>query len=83
VRSTDGRVVPFAVVEVSYPDQRLATRSNNDGRFVLAAEPVCDRRVPTHVQLVVIADDFRPKRQSVPFDAGSIDVTLDARDFRP
>jgi hypothetical protein len=84
VRSADGHVVPFAVVEVSYPDERLATRSNGNGRFVLAAaEPVCDRRVPANVQLVVIADDFRPKRQSVPFDAGYVEVTLDARDFRP
>lgn len=84
VRGTDGRPVPYAVVEVSYPDERLATRSNSDGRFILAAaEAVCDRRMPASVQLVVIADGFRPKRQTVPFDAGSVEVTLDARDFRP
>ena len=84
VRGTDGRPVPYAVVEVSYPDERLTTRSNIDGTFMLAAEkPVCDRRVPARVQLVVMADDFRPKRQDVPFEAGSVEVRLDARDFRP
>ena len=84
VRGTDGRPVPFAVVEVSYVDERLTTRSNGDGTFMLAAEePVCDRRPPASVQLVVIADDFRPKRQTMPFETASIEVTLDARDFRP
>ncbi|RPI59929.1 MAG: carboxypeptidase regulatory-like domain-containing protein [Lysobacterales bacterium] len=84
VRGTDGRPVPYAVVEVSYLDERLATRSNNDGTFVLAAaEEVCDRRPPARVQLLVMADDFRPKTQTVPFEAGSVEVTLDARDFRP
>jgi hypothetical protein len=84
VRGTDGRPVPYAVVEVSYLDERLATRSNVDGRFKLAAdEAVCDRRVPANVQLLVVAEEFRPKRQSVPFEAGSIEVKLDAREFRP
>ena len=84
VRGTDGRPVSFAVVEVSYLDERLTTRSNADGTFMLAAdEAVCDRRVPANVQLLVMADDFRPKRQSVPFEAGSVEVRLDARDFRP
>lgn len=84
VRGSDGRPIPFAVVEVSYPDARLTTRSNIDGTFELAAvEPVCDRRAPPSVQLVIVADDFRPKRQTLPFDAASIEVRLDARDFRP
>jgi hypothetical protein len=84
VRGTDGRPVPFAVVEVSYADERLTTRSNGDGTFMLAAaEPVCDRRPPRSVQLVVVADNFRPKRQTMPFETASIEVTLDARDFRP
>jgi hypothetical protein len=84
VRGVDGRPVAYAVVEVSYRDERLATRSNNDGSFVLAAaERVCGRRPPANVQLVVMADDFRPKRQAVPFEAGSVEVTLDAREFRP
>ena len=84
VRDAQGRPVPFAVVEASYLDERLTTRSNTDGSFELAAdEAVCDRRAPRNVQLVVIADDFRPKTTDVPFEAGSVDVTLDARDFRP
>ena len=84
VRDAQGRPVPFAVVEASYLDERLTTRSNTDGSFVLAAdEAVCDRRPPRNVQLLVMADEFRPKRAAVPFEAGSVEVTLDARDFRP
>jgi hypothetical protein len=84
VRDAQGRPVPFAVVEASYLDERLTTRSNPDGSFTLAAdEAVCDRRPPRNVQVVVIADDFRPKSATVPFDTGSIELTLDSRDFRP
>ena len=84
VRDTSGRPVAFAVVEASYFDERLTTRSNSDGRFVLeAAEAVCDRRPPASVQVLVMADDFRPKRQAIPFEAGEIELTLDAREFRP
>jgi len=84
VRGTNGQPVPYAVVEVSYLDERLTTRSNTDGTFMLAAaEAVCNRRPPARVQLLVLADDFRPKRQAVPFEAGSVEVMLDARDFRP
>jgi hypothetical protein len=84
VRDSRGRPVPYAVVEASFLGERLTTRSNPDGSFKLAAdEAVCDRRPPRSVQLVVIADDFRPKTSSVPYDAGSVDVTLDPRDFRP
>jgi hypothetical protein len=62
----------------------LTTRSNSDGRFVVTADDaICDRRPPRDVSLVVMADDFRPKRSALPFDAGSVEVTLDARDFRP
>ena len=77
--------MPYAVVEASYLDERLATRSNDDGTFVLAAaEAVCDRRPPANVQLVVMADDFRPKRQAVPFEAGVASRSRSiARDFRP
>ena len=83
VRDAQGRPVPYAVVEASYHDERLTTRSNTDGSFTLAAdEAVCDR-LPRSVQLLVMADEFRPKRAAVPFEAGSVEVTLDARDFRP
>ena len=84
VRDTQGRPVPYAVIEVSYLDERLTTRSNIDGTFMLmAGEAVCDRRLPRTVQLLVIADDFRPKNTAVAYDEGSVEVTLDARDFRP
>ena len=84
VRDTQGRPVPYAVVEVSYLDERLSTRSNLDGSFQLMAdEAVCDRRLPRNVQLLVIADDFRPKNTTVAYDEGSVEVMLDARDFRP
>jgi hypothetical protein len=84
VRDTRGRPVPYAVVEASFLGERLTTRSNVDGTFKLAADAtVCDRRPPRSVQLLVVAEDFRPKTTAVPYDAGSVDVTLDARDFRP
>jgi hypothetical protein len=84
VRDTTGRPVAFAVVEVSYLDERLTTRSNSDGTFTIAAaEAICERRAPANVALLVTADNHRPKRHSVPFEAGSFEVTLDARDFRP
>lgn len=84
IRDSRGQPVPFAVVEASYLEERLSTRTSTDGKFRLAAaEAVCDRRPPANVQVVVIADDFRPKRQSIPFEAGEIDLTLDAREFRP
>ena len=51
--------------------------------MLAAAEAVCDRRPPASVQVLVMADDFRPKRQSVPFEAGEVELTLDPREFRP
>ena len=84
VRDTRGRPVPYAVLEASFLGERLTTRSNPDGSFRLAAdESACDRRPPRTVQLLVIADDFRPKTASVPYDEGSSEVILDSRDFRP
>ena len=84
VRDTRGRPVPFAVVEASYLDERLTTRTTSDGRFRLSAgEAICDRRPPRNVQLIVMADEFRPRRSSVPFDESTIEVTLEPRDFAP
>ena len=84
VRDTRGQPVPFAVVEVSYFDERLTTRSNLDGTFTLkATEAVCERRPPANVALLVMADDYRPKNHSVPFEADTLEVTLAAREFRP
>ena len=84
VRDSQGRPVPYAVVEASFLDERLTTRSNIDGSFqLMAEEAVCNRRLPRTVQLLVLADDFRPKNTTVPYDEDSVEVTLDARDFRP
>jgi hypothetical protein len=84
VRDSRGQPVAYAVVEASYLDERLTTRTKTDGTFVLAAaEAVCDRRPPANVQVLVMADEFRPKRQAVPFDADEVELRLDARDFRP
>jgi hypothetical protein len=38
---------------------------------------------PASVQVVVMAEDFRPKRQAIPYEAGEVELTLDAREFRP
>jgi hypothetical protein len=84
VRDAQGRPVPYAVVEASYHDERLTTRSNTDGSFVLAAdEAICDRRPPRNVQLLVMADEFRPKRAALAFEEESVDIRLEPRDFRP
>jgi hypothetical protein len=82
IRDTQGRPVPYALIEVSFLEERLSTRSNVDGSFTLMAdEAVCDRRLPRNVQLLVMADDFRPKNTTVPYHEGSVEVTLDTRDF--
>ena len=82
IRDTQGRPIPYAIIEVAFLDERLSTRSNLDGSFTLMAdEAVCDRRLPRNVQLLVMADDFRPKNTTVPYDEGSVEVTLDTRDF--
>jgi hypothetical protein len=84
VRDTTGRPVPYAVIEVTYLDDRLTTRSGGDGAFTVAAnEAACDQRPPSTVTILVLAEDYRPKRQSVPFDRDSVELTLDPRDFRP
>ena len=84
VRDTSGQPVSYAVIEASFYDQRLTTRSRADGTFALKAnEAVCDRAPPGSVSVLVLADNYRPKRQSVPFTTGTLDVALDARDFRP
>ena len=84
VRDTAGRPVPFAIIEAAYFGSTLTTRSNSDGTFHLkAAEAVCDQRPPERVNVLIMADDFRPKRHSLPFEQSTLEVALDARDFRP
>ncbi len=84
IRDSAGKPVPFAVIEVTYLEQQLSTRSAGDGAFAIkAAEPLCDRAPPASVALLVTADQFRPKRQTLTFDASSVEVRLDPREFRP
>jgi len=84
IRDASGRPVQFALIEVTYLDDRLTTRSLGDGSFrIEAAEPVCDRAPPANVGVLVVAEGFRPKRQAVPAGQDTVELTLDARDFRP
>ena len=84
MRDATGKPVPSAVVEVTYLDEQLSTRSGADGSFLLkAAEPVCDETPPANVTLLVLADEYRPKRQSLGFEVGMVDVRLEPREFRP
>ncbi len=84
MRDATGRPVPYAVVEVTYLDEQLSTRSGADGSFALkAAEAVCDQAPPASVTLLVLADEYRPKRQMLGFEVGLVDVRLEPREFRP
>jgi hypothetical protein len=84
VRDATGKPVPYAVVEVTYSDEQLSTRSGVDGAFVLkAAAPVCDQVPPASVTLLVLAEEYRPKRQTLAFEVALVDVRLEPREFRP
>lgn len=84
VRDATGKPVPYAVIEVTYFDEQLSTRSGVDGAFALkAAEPVCDQAPPANVTLLVLADEYRPKRQTLAFEVALVDVRLEPREFRP
>ena len=84
VRDATGKPVPYAVVEVTYLDQQLSTRSGVDGAFALkAAEAECDQTPPANVTLLVTAEEYRPKRQNLAFEVGSVEVRLVPREFRP
>jgi hypothetical protein len=81
VRDTQGAPIPFATVEAVYLDQRLTTRSREDGRFQLSARRKdCDER-PDVVSVYVTADDFHAKRRVLQFDEDTLDVVLDRVDF--
>jgi len=81
VRDPQGGPIAFATIEAVYLDQRLTTRSNNDGRFLLAGRRKdCEDR-PDVVTVYVSADDFRAKRRVLAFNEGTFDVVLDRADF--
>jgi len=84
IRDATGKPVSYAVVEVTYLSEQLTTRSGTEGLFALkAAAPVCDQAPPASVTLLVQADEFRPKRQTLGFDVATIEVRLEPREFRP
>ena len=84
VRDVAGKPIPYAVVEVTYPGAQLTTRSGTDGAFAIKApEASCDEAPPANVTLLVVAEEYRPKRQSLAFDLESVEVRLDPREFRP
>ena len=81
VRDSRGRAVPYAVVEASYLDERLTTRSRGDGGFRLAgSHKTCDER-PEVVSVYVSAEDFREKRRVLQYDEATLDVVLDRAEF--
>jgi len=81
VRDAQGAPIAFATIEAVYLDQRLATRTSNDGRFQLAGRRKdCEDR-PEVVSVYVSADEFRAKRRVLPYDEGTFDVVLDRIDF--
>ena len=81
VRDPQGAPIAFATIEAVYLDQRLTTRSRNDGRFQLAGRRKdCGDR-PEVVSVYVTADAFRAKRRVLPFDEETLDVVLDRADF--
>jgi len=82
VRDPQGSPIAFATIEAVYLDQRLSTRTRNDGRFQLAGSrrKDCEER-PDVVSVYVSADEFRGKRRVLPFDEGTLDVVLDRADF--
>jgi len=81
VHDTRGAPIAFATIEAVYLDQRLTTRSRNDGRFRLEGRRKdCEDR-PDVVSVYVSADEFRAKRRVLPFGEGTLDVVLDRADF--
>jgi hypothetical protein len=81
IRDSAGTPVAFAVIEASYLDERLTTRSGGDGRFrLIADDALCEGR-PRTVAVLVVADDYRPKRQVVRFEETTLDFILDRRDL--
>jgi hypothetical protein len=81
VRDAQGMPIAFATIEVVFLDQRLTTRSRQDGRFQLAGRRKnCDEQ-PDVVSVYVTADDFHSKRRVLRFDEITLDIVLDRVDF--
>ena len=81
VRDAHGMPIAFATIEAVILDQRLTTRSREDGRFQLAGRRKNCGEQPDVVSVYVTADDFRAKRRVLPFDENTLDIVLDRVDF--
>jgi len=81
VRDPQGVPIAFATVEAVFLDQRLTTRSREDGRFQLSGRRKNCEEQPDVVSVYVTADDFRAKRRVLPFGEDTLDIVLDRVDF--
>ena len=81
VRDVHGGPIAFATIEAVFLDQRLTTRSREDGRFQLAGRRKnCEEQADV-VSVYVTADDFHSKRRVLRFDEVNLDIVLDRVDF--
>ena len=81
VRDPQGMPIAFATVEAVFLDQRLTTRSREDGRFQLSGRRRNCQEQPDVVSVYVTADEFHAKRRVLPFDENTLDIVLDRVDF--
>ena len=81
VRDPRGMPIAFATVEAVFLDQRLTTRSREDGRFQLSGRRRNCQEQPDVVSVYVTADEFHAKRRVLPFDENTLDIVLDRVDF--
>jgi hypothetical protein len=81
VRDARGGPIAFATIEAVLLDQRLTTRSREDGRFQLAGRRKNCEEQPDVVSVYVTADDFHSKRRVLRFDDVNLDIVLDRADF--
>jgi hypothetical protein len=76
-----GMPIAFATIEAVFLDQRLTTRSREDGRFQLAGRRKNCGEQPDVVSVYVTADKFHAKRRVLPFGENTLDIVLDRADF--
>jgi len=81
VRDARGMPIAFATIEAVFLDQRLTTRSREDGRFQLSGRRKSCAEQPDVVSVYVTADNFRSKRRVLRFDEDTLDIVLDRVDF--
>jgi hypothetical protein len=81
VHDARGMPIAFATIEAVFLDQRLTTRSSEDGRFQLSGRRKnCEEQADV-VSVYVTADAFHSKRRVLRFDEANLDIVLDRADF--